>query len=318
MTFDVTAGLVCAGVVAAVFYLASLASQWFTGPDDRIRKRIERERDESSTEAPVLAFKDLRKLAAEALADGPPTLRRRFATMAEHSGLSITPAGLIGVAVACTLVGGVVVACLRPGEPGFAVPAGAIAGLLPLLYARHKARQRDEKLLSQLPEILDLTSRFLKAGYSLPQALGSVAGELKDPARALFARYVTHRDLGLPTDVTLRDLADEAGLTEYRIFVMAILVQQQTGGNMAEVCDRLSKIVRERFRVKGMIRALTAEGRMQANILMAMPPALVVIMMGVKPSYAEAMMSSPKLIGGILVSQLLGILWIRKIINVKF
>lgn len=317
MTLDVTAGLVCAGVAAGLFYLASLASQWLAGPDDRIRKRLERERQESSTEAPVLAFKDLRKLAAEALADGPPTLRRRFATMVEHSGLSVSPTGLIGIAVACALTGGVLVAFLRP-EPGLAVPAGAIAGLLPLLYARHKARQRDEKLLSQLPEILDLTSRFLKAGYSLPQALGSVAGELKDPAKALFTRYVTHRDLGLPTDVTLRDLADEAGLTEYRIFVMAILVQQQTGGNMAEVCDRLAKIVRERFRVKGMIRALTAEGRMQANILMAMPPALVVIMMGVKPSYAEAMKSSPKLIAGILISQLLGILWIRKIINVKF
>jgi tight adherence protein B len=203
-------------------------------------------------------------------------------------------------------------------NPLVAAAAAAAGGVGPVLYASYRARKRDEALLAQLPEALDLTARFLKAGHSLSQALGAVGGELKDPARSLFARYVSQRDLGLPTEVTLRDLAERAGLTEYRIMVLAVLVQQQTGGNLSEVCERLAATVRERFRVKGMIRALTAEGRLQANILIALPAALALVMTVVKPSYAEAMFSQPKLIAGIVVSQLLGVLWIRKIVNVTF
>jgi tight adherence protein B len=317
MTPALITGLVSAAVAAGVMGLAVLGARLWERPRDRVRVRIEREFGLSSPDEPLLAFTDLRKLAAGAIVDGSPTIRRKFATMVERSGLGMTPGQLLQLAAVCALVLGVVAGWVKH-SPIIGGGAAVVGAILPLLYARHRAKKRDEQLLSQLPEILDLTARFLRAGYSLSQALGSVAGELKDPARELFVRSVNQRDLGLPTEITLRDLADRAGLTEYRIMVMAILVQQQTGGNLTEICERLATVVRERFRVKGMIRALTAEGRLQANILMGLPPVLVLLMMVVKRSYAEAMLSQPKLIAGILISQLIGILWIRKIVNVNF
>jgi tight adherence protein B len=316
MTVYLVGGLVCVGVATAVAGLAPLVTRLRGSLKTKVRKRFEREFGGPPDDTPLLAFENLQKLAASEARNGS-RLFRRVATLTEHSGLGITPGQLLKIAVASAVGLGVVAAWVKGGVLAAAVGAAAGA-VLPLLYVRHRAIKRNERLLAQLPEILDLAARFLKAGHSLSQALGSVATELKDPARELFARYASQRDLGLPTEVALRELADRAGLTEYRIMTMAILVQQETGGNLAEVCTRLAAVVRDRFRVQGMIRGLTAEGRMQAAILTALPPALVVLMMAVKPSYADAMLSQPKLIAGILLSQLIGILWIRKIVKINF
>lgn len=316
MTAYLISGLVCVGVATAVAGLAPLVSRLWVSPRAKIRNRFEREFEVASDDAPVLAFENLQKLAANTSGNGS-RMFRRVATLLEHSGLGITPGQLLRITVLSALGFGAVAGWVKESVL-VAVGAAAVGAVLPLLYVRHRAIKRNERLLAQLPEILDLAARFLKAGHSLSQALGSVAAELKDPARELFARYVSQRDLGLPTEVALRELADRAGLTEYRIMTMAILVQQETGGNLAEVCTRLAAVVRDRFRVQGMIRGMTAEGRMQAAILTALPPALVVLMMAVKPSYADAMLSQPKLIGGILLSQLIGILWIRKIVKINF
>jgi len=309
--------VVCLGVIAAIAGLFPIIARLRVSPGTRIHERMEREFGQTHTSEALPAFKDLHKPTVGPMSDGAPSIRERFATMVEHSGVEMAPAKLWRIVVLCAIGFGATAGYVK--RNAFAVTGGAAVGaILPVLYIRKRAMKRDEKLLAQLPEILDLTARFLKAGHSLGQALGTVVEELKAPARELFARYVRQRDLGLPLEVTLRELADRAGLTEYRIMTMAILVQQQTGGNLTEVCERLATVVRERFRVQGMIRGLTAEGRLQAAILIALSPALVVIMTLVKPSYADAMLSQPKLIAGILVSQLIGILWIRKIVSVKF
>jgi tight adherence protein B len=317
VTTYLVAGLVWVAVAAGVAGLAPLVARLWVRPRVRLRKRMEREFGRTKSDESIAVFKDLHQVAKGTNADGPPSFRIWFVGMVERSGLGITPKQLLRIASICAVAFGAAAGLAKRSEL-FAV-AGALGGaVLPVFYVRHRAMKRDEKLLAQLPEVLDLATRFLKAGHSLPQALGAVTQELKGPARELFARYVSQRDLGLPMEVTLRELADRAGLTEYRIVTMAILVQQQSGGNLADVCERLASVVRERFRVKGMIRALTAEGRMQASILMALPPGLVLLMMVVKPTYADAMLSQPKLIAGILISQLIGVLWIRKIVNVKF
>ena len=317
MTTYLVAGLVCVGVAAGVVGLAPLVARLWAGPGARVRERMVREFGSPETNEALPAFKDLHKPTAGAVADGPPTLPVRFATMVERSGLEITPGWLLQIVALCAIGFGAAAGYAKQSVL-LAVGGAVVGAILPLLYVCHRAKKRDEKLLAQLPEILDMAARFLKSGHSLGQALGAVTEELKGPARELFARYVSQRDLGLPLEVTLRELADRAGLTEYRIMTMAILVQQQTGGNLAEVCERLAAVVRERFRVQGMIRALTAEGRLQAAILIGLCPVIVVVMTVIKPSYAEAMMSQPKLLAGILVSQLIGILWIRKIVNIKF
>jgi len=317
MTTYLVAGLVGAAVIAGVVGAAPLVARLLLSPRSRVRNRLKHEFGRPEVAESLAAFKDLHKLAAGPVADGPPTLSTRFATMVEHSSLEVSPNALKLIVVLCG-AGLAAGAGFAKGSVLMAVGGGAIGVAAPLLYVRHRAKKRDEKLLTQLPLILDMVARYLKSGNSLGQALGSATEELKWPAQPLFARYVSQRDLGLPLDVTLRELADRAGLTEYRIMTMAILVQQQTGGNLAEVCERLAAVVRERFRVQGMIRGLTAEGRLQAAILIAICPALVAVMMVVKPDYADAMLSQPKLLGGIVVSQLIGVLWIRKIVDIKF
>lgn len=278
-----------------------------------VRRRIAEAFGDAGPGDQMVAFKDLR--LADAVA--APTRWQRFAGLVERSGIGVTPGQLLAGAGAAGLLLGAVVGLWRANAL-IGLGAGAAAAALPALYVRYRARRRDDRLLAQLPEILDMMGRFLRSGSSLAQALKEVANEFPDPARPLFEKCVGQQELGLPADVALRDLAATAGLTEYRIIVLAILVQQQTGGSLAEVCDRLAGVVRERFRVRGMIRALTAEGRMQANILMALPAALFLIMLVVKPEYAYAMLDQPKLLAGIAVSQTIGILWIRKIVNVPF
>lgn len=304
------AGLTFVAVVTGVLGLYPVLTR---ANGRAVRTRIAEAFGSVGPDDQLVAFKDL-KLSD---ADSVPTRWQRFAALVERSGVRVSPAQLLVGAGAVGLFLGTVVGLWRANILiGLGAAGAALAA--PLLFVRHRARRRDQRLLAQLPEILDVMARFLRSGSSLGQALKEVANEFPDPARPLFERCVGQQELGLPADVALRDLAAAAGLTEYRIIVLAILVQQQTGGSLAEVCDRLAGVVRERFRVQGMIRALTAEGRMQANILMALPVALFLIMLVIKPEYAYAMLDQPKLLAAIAVSQTIGILWIRKIVNVPF
>ena len=116
----------------------------------------------------------------------------------------------------------------------------------------------------------------------------------------------------------MRDLARRTGLLEIKIFVLAVLVQQQTGGNLAELLDKLSGVIRERFKVRGKVRALTAEGRIQAVVLLSLPPAMFLMMLFLNRSYAQVLLDHPGLLVGVLVTETLGALWIRKIVNFEY
>jgi tight adherence protein B len=116
----------------------------------------------------------------------------------------------------------------------------------------------------------------------------------------------------------MRDLARRTGLVEIKIFVMALLVQQQTGGNLAELMDRLSAIIRERYKIRGQVQSLTAEGRMQAAVLLGLAPALFVLMLVMNRNYAGILLEHPVLIWTTLGFEAFGALWIRKIVNFDF
>ena len=128
--------------------------------------------------------------------------------------------------------------------------------------------------------------RVIRAGQTMSQALQAVADEFPPPIAGEFAYCYEQQNLGLPPEAALRDLARRTGLLEIKIFVLALLVQQQTGGNLAELLDKLSDVIRERYQIRGKIKALTAEGRMQAIVLLALPPALFLIMLVMNRDYA--------------------------------
>ena len=122
---------------------------------------------------------------------------------------------------------------------------------MPLLYVQLKRKRAAGEAPAQLPDAFDLMGRVIRAGQTMSQALQAVADEFPQPIAGEFAYCYEQQNLGLPPEVALRDLARRTGLLEIKIFVLALLVQQQTGGNLAELLDKLSTIIRERFRIRG-------------------------------------------------------------------
>jgi tight adherence protein B len=282
--------------------------------DDEFRKRL-RARAEKS-----MLFKDLRELSADAVAgagEERPTLRQRFELMVEQSGLELTPARLAAIAAGSAITLGLLGAVVRR-DPIAAVVGVLLGAGVPVFYVNFKRNQRQDKLLSQLPDAFDLMSRVIRAGQTMSQALLAVADEFSPPIAGEFAYCYEQQNLGLSAETAMRELARRTGLVELKIFVLAMLVQQQTGGNLAEMLDKLANIIRERYKMRGKIKALTAEGRMQAMVLLGLPPGMFLIMLAMNRTYSGVLLEHPALIWTVVISETIGALWIRKIVNFDF
>jgi tight adherence protein B len=306
--------------VLAVAGLYSVLSDLFLRDRSRVSRRVDQEFLKTQRERIQRSalFKNLGQIAAEATEDEPkPTLAQRFVAVVEQSGLDLAPRRLLTIMAATGLAGAALFGLLRQSLL-LAVVGGAVGAAVPFLYVRARRNARLEKLMRQLPDAFDLMARIIRAGQTMSQAIQSVADEFDQPLAGEFAYCYEQQNLGLSPEIALRDLARRTGLVEVKIFVLALLVQHQTGGNLAELLDKLATVVRERFRVRGKIRALTAEGRMQAAVLLILPFALLFIMMLMNDVYARAVVRYPNMLVGIAISEGLGALWIRKIVNFDF
>ncbi|HTU21565.1 MAG TPA: type II secretion system F family protein [Gemmataceae bacterium] len=297
----------------------------------RARRRMESEfhKPEAKPATRTSLFKsvsqfDLRELAP----DGPPDLdaplpepehpdwRTRLQTMLAQSGLPLSLPQLAYLSAAMALAGLVIGMFL--GGP-VSAGLGAIGlGLAPLLYIRHQQKARHDRFLKQLPDAFDLMARVLRSGNSVPQAFQSVADSFEPPISNEFAHCQEQQNLGLLPEVTYRELARRTGVLEIKIFVMAMLIQRQTGGNLSEVLERLAALVRERVRLRNHVRTLTAEGRMQALVLLVLPPIMFLVMRFVNRSYADVLLEHTGLLAAMAASMAVGALWIRKIIQFDF
>ncbi|HKI37722.1 MAG TPA: type II secretion system F family protein [Gemmataceae bacterium] len=306
-------------VALAVLGAYSFLSDLFLRDRSRLGRRVDEEfrtRQRERMRKTVL-FKDLAQLAAEAGAEDDVTPRRRFEMMVEQSGLEVTPGRVMAIAGCLALGCGLLGTMLR-GSALVGLILAAVAGPLPVMYVWAMRRRRLLKLQSQLPEAFDLMSRVIRAGQTMTQALQGVADDFEKPISAEFSYCCEQQNLGLPPEASLRDLARRTGILEVRIFVLAMLIQQQTGGNLAEMLDKLARVMRDRTRVLGKIRTLTAEGRLQALVLLALPPFLLLIIMVINPDYGSTLLEHPNLLVGMVASEALGALWIRKIVNFDF
>jgi tight adherence protein B len=308
-------------VVMAVLGVYSLVADLFLRDRSRVNKRVDeqlrqRQRDQAKKS---LLFKDLASQAAEAAAElqDRRSLRQRFEAMVQQSGLNLTPRRLLKIMLGAGTALGLFVALVSSRM----ILAGAFAligAAIPLVYVEFKRRARLEKMMLQLPDAFDLMARIIRAGQTMSQAMQGVADEFDKPISAEFSYCYEQQNLGLPSEVSMRDLAERTGLLELRIFVLAMLVQQQTGGNLAELLERLATVIRARFRLRGKIKALTAEARLQATLLLVLPALMFFGIMGINPSYAMVLFDYPWLLAGMVVFELLGALWIRKIVNFDF
>ncbi len=236
----------------------------------------------------------------------------------EQANITMSPSSFLIVSAGLGVLGAVLVAV--SGVPILFAPLGALAlAPLPLLWAAFKRSRRKKAFAKQLPEALELVSRAC-AGHSLGSGFHLVATEMADPIASEFSRCYEEQNLGIPMEQALDALADRVPNLDLRFFATAVILQRQTGGDLAEVLDKIGYLIRERFKIWGQIQALTGEGRLSGIVLLALPPALFAVMFKLNREYVMMLFQDPmgkKLLAVAIVMQLLGALVIKKIVNIK-
>jgi tight adherence protein B len=236
---------------------------------------------------------------------------RRAQEQIQQAGLNWSSARLLTMMAVAGIVGLVL---------GTAVVLGLACSTLPYLYVRHTRQKRLDTLEEQFPEALDFLSRSMRAGHAFSISLEMVGEELADPLGQEFRALFNEQNLGAPLDVALRNFGLRVPLLDVRFFTSSVLLQRQTGGNLSEILTRLAYIIRERFRLKGQVKAASAHGRLTATILTMLPIATMLGLLLVAPGYLQGMAEDSDgkwMIGGAIVGQVLGNFFIKKIINIK-
>ena len=197
----------------------------------------------------------------------------------------------------------------------------AMAGLwFPLMYVKRLKKRRIRRFEEQFPEAIDLLGRSIRAGHAFPTGLKVVGEESPDPMATEFRQIFDEQKFGLPLEDSLLGLADRIDMVDVRIFVTAILIQREVGGNLAEILDKISYTIRERFSLQRQIRVYTAQGRLTGYILAALPILLGLAIAALNPEYMAILFEDPMgkvLIAAAAVLQLLGFLLIRRIIDIE-
>ncbi len=198
--------------------------------------------------------------------------------------------------------------------------AGLLAGSIPFIFLKLKKRQRMKKFERQFPEALDLMARSLRAGHAFTGGLQMVAQEFDDPMGSEFLRVMNEINYGSPMDQALKNLANRIDVKDLTFFTVSVIVQRETGGNLAAILESIARLVRERFKLQGKIRALSAEGKLSAIILLCLPFFVALVLFVINPKYLSVLQNDP--IGKMLVIAALcmmgfGIVMTKKIIDVK-
>ncbi|MGB0759234.1 MAG: type II secretion system F family protein [Rubripirellula sp.] len=242
-----------------------------------------------------------------------------FTDYLEQADIPMQPAKF-ALLCAAAFVAGVMTCILTPVPILLAPFAGALFAALPISWLVMKRKKRLAKFGRQMPEALDLLSRSLRAGHSLNAGFGLVASELEAPLATEFSRAFEEQNFGIPLDEAIEDMADRIPNMDLRFFATAIVLQRQTGGDLAEILDKISHLIRERLMILGQVQALTGEGRMSGAVLLALPPVLFLVML--KLNYDYVLMLFTDQIGrymltAALVTQVIGAMVIKKIITIK-
>jgi len=192
--------------------------------------------------------------------------------------------------------------------------------ILPIIYVFVRRNMRINKFMHQLPDVFELMSQALRAGHSLASAILVVSQQMPDPVGTEFARVFHEQNLGIKIEDALKSLGRRIALMDVRFFVTAVLIQRQTGGDLAEVLDNISGVIRDRIKLFGTVKALTAEGRLSGWVLLALPVVVFILEMVINPDYANILLEEPLgqyMLIGAGVAQLLGLAMIQKIVNIK-
>jgi tight adherence protein B len=242
-------------------------------------------------------------------------LRRVF----EQADASIRPSALFGIAVVMAVVGGAL-SWLSVGTIYVAPIGASVMFTGPFLWLFFKRSRRLKRFASLLPDALELVARALRAGHSLAAGMHVVAEEMPAPVSKEFGRVYEEQNLGIPLEEAMKNMCVRVPNLDLRFFVTAVAIQRQTGGDLAEILDKIGYVIRERYKILGQVKALTAEGRLSGVVLIALPFGLFLMMLHVKPDYVEMLWKDPlgiKMAIFGLIMQVVGALVIKKIVDIK-
>jgi len=197
---------------------------------------------------------------------------------------------------------------------------GAAGAVAPMAVVGFKRSRRLRAFEKSFPEAIDLLGRAVRAGHAFTTGLEMVATELPEPVAGEFKTVFDEQTFGLPLRDALTNLAGRVPIVDVRFFVTALLVHKETGGNLAQILDDLAHVIRDRFKLLGEVRARTAQGRLTAGILIALPPAMIVLLRGMNPDYVNVLFTDPVgpyLLGGAALLQIVGSLLLWKVVNIQ-
>jgi tight adherence protein B len=295
-------------------------------PEDRagrtLRRRLKADRVEvvaggtlTRRPHPLSALKGLDKLLGRSGHVLTP-----FRLSVERSGLPVT----IELVLVASLFGGLLaflLAMFLTALTWVSVLAALAVAVVPYIVVRIAESRRSQQFEDQFSQAIELIASALRAGHTFTTAVMMVADEVQDPLGAEFRLLYDHQNYGMPVPDALKAFARRVPLLDARFFITAVLTQREAGGNLAEVLDNLSTVIRERTRVKRQVRVASAHGRITGWVLSAMPPILAVGMTVVAPEHMSAFVNDPlgvRMIIAAVFLQVVGTIAIRRIVNVEF
>lgn len=275
-----------------------------------------RRREDSSADIlKKTAFDADKKSLLEMLTPNIPSLQKVF----EQAECHIQPSTLFGIGL--LLAGLAATASWLAHVPWFFAPlAGMVFFTVPFLWLLNKRRVRLKKFAAQLPDALELVARALRAGHSLSAGMHVVAEEMPSPISDEFSRVYEEQNLGISMEDSLLGICERVPNLDLRFFVTSVMIQRQTGGDLAEILDKIGYVIRERYRILGQVKALTGEGRLSGVVLIALPFVLFLVMLHIKPDYISALWTDDlgiKMSVFGIVLQILGAAVIKKIVDIK-
>lgn len=310
--------------VAVVLLVEGLYMMWnsYKGPDAaKIEQRLRAlsASSDSSELSAVLKNRMLSKTPAiERLLLGIPRINHldRFLL---QSGLEWTVAALLSVSL---LFGAIVCLALSYANalPLLQLGVTLAAAFLPFAYVQWKRSRRLRRMEQQLPDTLDLIGRAMRAGHALPSGLQMVGQEMVDPIAKEFRITNDEINFGVSMQQALTNLSERVPITDVRYFVVAVLVQREAGGNLTEVLDNLSKLIRSRLKFHARIKVLTTEGRMSAWVLGLLPFGLAILLYIANRPFISVLWTDP---AGIKIAQIVlgmmafGAIWLYKLIQIR-
>ena len=292
------------------------------------RARLIKDRLANERKGPERAPEDeLALLRDEQLSEIPAidTLLRRSSRVSElqkmlaQGGLEMRAGNFLGLSALAAVTAAVLAYTLsrRIEVTWIAVLIGAV---LPYAYASIRRNKRFEKFEELFPEAIDTLARAVRAGHAFTTALEMITAEVAEPVAGEFRQLFEEQKFGMPVRDALMNLTDRVPLVDVKFFVTAVMLQRETGGNLAEILDNLSYVIRERFKIQRQVRVYTAQGRLTMGLLMGMPPIIVVVMLVLNPSFIHPLFADPightLLVAGICL-QTVGYFVIRKIIRIR-